>query len=158
MNYGLDDIYKVYKEEKGTLNRWEFSKVIGAINKSLLDLIYYENFHLKLPFGLGVMCVYIRKNKIKIDDEGNLVTYGMPVDWKATKELWEKSDTALINKKLIFHTNKYIASFMWDKKTCTVKNQRYFYFKTTKPNRAKLAHIMRNSDEVFYFENPYRNE
>ena len=113
MNYGIDDIYKTYKKNGGTISRAKFSKVLGDINKSLLDLIYYENFHLKLPFGLGVICIYIRKNKIKIDEEGNLITHSLPVDWKATKELWEKSESARINKKLIFHTNKYIANFIW---------------------------------------------
>jgi hypothetical protein len=158
MNYGISEIYKMYKEEGGTLSRKDFSNVLGAINKSLVDLIYYENFHLKLPFGLGVLCIYIKKNKLKVDDEGNLVTYSMPVNWRETLNLWEKSKEAKKNKKLIFHTNKYIANFTWDKRTCNVKNQRFFYFKTTKPNRARLAELLRNSDEIFYFENPYKNE
>jgi hypothetical protein len=156
--YGITDIYKDYKKDGGKVDKKTFRKVLNSINKALFHLILYEGFDFKIPYRLGNFVIYLKKNIPKLDENGNLKKNSLPVNWKETLQLWEENEEARREKKLIYYTNKYIGKLYWDKRTCMVKNQRFFDFRLMKQNRSKMAEFLREMKTVIYYEYPYTYE
>lgn len=131
--------YTATSTKKGIINRnskyfleyKEFNDLLTDLNIGLRNLIIEQSFEFNIPYRMGILS--IRKNKPEpyIDNEGNLVNT-LPVDWKATKELWANDEQAKEKKTLVRHLNKhsqgYVMRWKYDLSTANYKNKSVYRF------------------------------
>lgn len=140
------DLYKFYMASiipvesiKGGMTKGEYdvkektySDIIKFLNTEIIKLIILDNFEFKIPCNLGTLSMKKSPIQYKLDENGELDTGYLTVDYKATRELWLKDEEARKAKKLIFltndHTNGYRMAYVWSKKTANVKGIAVYYF------------------------------
>lgn len=151
-DFTIKDIYKRYINtiEKNTIydiKQVKFTSILKRFNTEILDLIVLKGYEVKLPM-LGVVRVSGRKVKLKLDENGNLDTSRLPVDYKATKELWSRDLEAAKNKKLIFitnnHTDGYKYFFHWTKGR--VKSISAVSFKLYRHHSRLISKVLKNRE------------
>ena len=159
------DIYNFYKEKiKDPLPYLEFSQIIQEVNKNCIFKLALTGEEFRLPYGLGVLYVAKRKINIKLNDDGSIYLKNLKVDWKKTKELWEKKYpgipaeeiTDIKDKPKVFylneHSNKYRMVYNWDRRTSNVKNQSLFLFRVVRTLKAEVAKYFMESGNTDYYE------
>lgn len=105
----------------------------------------YKNGYIDLGHGLGKVTISLRNR-----DNSNIKNYA--IDWKATKELWSKSDSAKQSKKLvrILSYNKYI-KYSWINKRKS-KNIIYYNFLPLRSLRKQLYFDVINNKNIMFYE------
>lgn len=133
----------------------EYSSVLDLFNLKLRDLILYESFDFNMPHRMGRLA--IRKKKLTPwIDKNDKVVNPLPVDWKATNELWDTDSVAKEKKTLVRHYNKhskgYVAKWYYSTKTATFKWKSAYVFIPCRTAKQKLAEILKdpNSDVDYY--------
>lgn len=148
-DFNSDHFYKYYKNNYENIVD---KKLYGQVCRDFFDIVInqmiYNNESFKLPFGLGSM--FIGKKKYKKFEQ-------LPINWKATKELWEKDENAKENKILVKHLNRhsdgYVYRYIWSKKTAIFKNKTIYKFKPSRKNARLLASIAQNpKSKIDFFE------
>ena len=163
VNIGMGDFYKYYclatfKESKGGKNtvhhksvynipRSLYGKVIEFFHSNIVDEIMLDNFEYKIPSRLGTLTIRKRKPKLRFDDNGKLINT-MPIDWKATRELWDEDEECKKQKKLVRHlnehTNGYVPFWNYSVNTATFKNKSVYKFKPTRTIKRQLSKILKD--------------
>ena len=146
---GLYDAYKFYKKNnpKTKIKLAEYNTICQTFNKMVSDKIVRESMDFKLFNKLGSVRIRAKKVEIKIVD-GRVDTNRMPIDWKSTKDMWDKlygGHTKDVlpdgRKKVIVHTNDntngYIMNWFWDKSRYGTTNQTVYKFKPVKGGISK---------------------
>lgn len=110
----------------------EYSNILKDINSAIIKAIILDNFEFKLPCNLGTLSMKQSPIQYKLDENGELDTGYLTVDYKATRELWAKDEKARLEKKLIFltneHTNGNRMSYWWSKSKARVIGIAVYYF------------------------------
>jgi hypothetical protein len=133
IHHGLKDYYKFYKSKypDSELTHNQFSKVFRMFNLELAKRVV-EDRGVKLPFGFGSIDMVKIKKTVYENDEGVIVNR-KPVDFKATKNLWESNKEAKDKKILIRHNNihsdGYTFRIWYNKKYCNYKYKSFYFFK-----------------------------
>ena len=132
-DYGIGD-YKKFYEKKYNKELKDYSKIISEFNKEVINLILNDNLSYTIPFLFFEITIRKEKRFTRIDD-GKLINHN-PINWKATKELWEKDEDARERKIRVRHNNYntsgYIFRIYLKKFKCRLKNRSYYKIK---PNR-----------------------
>ena len=145
-------MYKKYTEsiEMGTvynIKQTKYTSILKKFNTTVLDLIVLEGYEFRIPI-LGNIRISGRKVKLKLDKDGNLDTSKLPVNYKATKELWKRDPEAAKNKKLIFitnnHTDGYKYFLHWTKGR--VKSISAVSFKLYRYHSRLIAKVLQNKE------------
>lgn len=151
-DYGTPEAYDFYMKNCAApvnMSRQTYYDILQDINSAAMECVLYENMELDMP-RLGGIRIRRYKRKLKLDKNGDLKTINIPVDYKATKELWARDTQAKEKKKLIFnfneHSNGFSYRFWWDKRTSNQKNQSKYYFRATRKNKRELAKIVKDSN------------
>lgn len=139
-DYKTKDFYNFYKSTVRnplpykTVVNFLYGKTNIGLIEELKNEIVYNAYSLHLPHRLGIIRVRKKEPKIHFNNDGSL-NYKksmMRVDWKATKELWEKNPEAKKKKTRVFHLNKHtdgaICSPVWEKYSSNVKNKTVYKF------------------------------
>lgn len=89
----------------------KYCEVISDLNIGLRNLIVEKSFDFNIPYRLGNLS--IKKSKLEpfINNEGELVNI-LPIDWKATKDLWSIDEDAKTKKTLVRHLNKHSQGYV----------------------------------------------
>lgn len=120
IQYGTTQAYKRYKEKILPNKAKEFdvsasthAKIIEMYHSLVRDKMIYKNFIYRIPV-LG-MKIRIKKykQKLKYDEQGNIIKSELPVNWKATNELWKSSEEHRLKKTLIFHLNDHTDGYRY---------------------------------------------
>lgn len=156
---GLPDFYKYYKANyKNPVTYSVYAKVIKSLNKKLAQAIIYEGLEVKLPGRLGFLCIIKKKHKLRTDENGNVDTRYLPVDYKKTRELWakiypdktEEEIKKIPNRKRVFlrntHSSGFIYSWYYNKFTSNAVNKSVYYFKPSRTNQRELAKFVKSDD------------
>ena len=163
VNVGMEDFYKFYclstfKEKVGNkttvhhsskfnITRTLYGKIIEFFHCNITDEIMLENFEYKMPARLGTINIRKKKPKLRFDQNGKLINT-MPVDWKATKDLWEEDPECKEQKKLVRHlnehTNGYVPFWNYSVSTATFKNKSVYKFKPTRTIKRELSRILKD--------------
>ena len=160
-DYTQDDLYKYYKKTSNYdlgLKKIKFNKMIKKFNREIIKLILYKNFEFKMPYTLGSL--RIRKGHgpdIQCDEDGNLIKRKLLVDYKRTRELWERNPEAKKEKKIVLHLNEhtdgYVYGFYWNKTRTKIRNKESYKFKSSRTNARWLNTVIKDeSIKVDYFE------
>lgn len=126
------DLYQFYRKDAKSvpIGRVLYSKICSDFNKMLMELVH-EGHEIVLPERAGVLRIFGSKSA------------KMPVHWPRTKALWEKSEKAKKEKKLVYitndHSDGYCYVHRWEKTRIMAKFKGLFSMETTKHNRLALA-------------------
>ncbi len=147
-DFKTKDCYKRYQEfveKELQVDYATYMKVIKSFNEKLRDVILKESEEVVFPCNLGKL----RVKKFKLNFER------LKPDWQATKKLWETSEEAKKEKKLVYHLNEhrngYAYRLYWNKKSCRVRNKTVYSFKPARSLSRGLAYILKNNNEIDYY-------
>lgn len=168
--YKSIDLYKYYKKNVKPIKKLItnelsigsydvsnklFTQILSDFNESIIKMMIHENFEYKVQYNLGSIRIKKYKAKYKFKEDGDLDTRTLPVNWKETKDLWEKDQDAKNKKILVFysnsHTNGYRYKFYWNKNKAKTKGIKIISFKTTRTNNRYLAEQLKNPYNTLNF-------
>jgi len=157
---GMKDAYHLYCEKYNNpynLTQTQYSKVFKEIMEEVMKLVLFENTEIRLLANIGNLRVQKRKIKLKLDDEGNLITRNLRVDWLATNQLWDEDEDSKKSKVLVYHmndhTDRYNMRFYFDKRTSFIKNQTSYSLLMSRKWKRELAKILKDEkSKIDYFE------
>ncbi len=130
----IRDMYKFYKKTyDDTLEYKEFSKIIKACNKELINQIVRESESIDLPYRLGRLQVarFERSYKKPINK--------LAVNWKLTKEHGFR----------IYHEDNNIYKWCWNKRTAIVINKTGYKFTPSRFAKREVPKALKEKTEYF---------
>lgn len=136
----------------------EFNNILENINEGIMGMIINDSFIFTMPYKLGKKRVVRRSKKLKLDEDGNLITRFLPINWKATNTLWERDKEAKQDKLLVYHTNLHSNGFRfgfkWQKVGARTNNISVICFKSSRTNARNLAKriLTTESGKLNYFD------
>lgn len=132
VGFKTQDYYRSYKEHGGSVNRTLYSKILSDYFKMMREELF-ERRLIVLPQMFGKIKIVKYLPKLDFDEAGNLVNR-LPVNLRATHELWESNKEAKEKRILVryrnTHTNGYTFKVHWSK-----GRMRFLGLFSFKPNR-----------------------
>jgi len=146
--------YKEYfKSVSNPVSEKEYVTICSEYNKYLMKKVF-EGDEITLPARMGILFIVGKKNIIKFNDKGEP---NLPVNWKATTDLWKRDIVAAENKKKIYHTNDHTDGvtyrFFWSKKNIFAENKNLYSLIFTRDNKRMVNTMILKGQE--YFIKPY---
>ena len=94
-DYGLPDYYRHFvKENKNTkVSKVLYNDIIKDFNSHVRDRISKKGADYTFPKKIGSLEIKKIKPSISIDEKGSVVNK-LPINWKATRELWKENESA----------------------------------------------------------------
>lgn len=141
-HYGLSDYRKFYKKKYNhDIDTHLYRNIIEDFNKAIVNLIIEENLEYSLPYIY--MEVSIKKEKRgPILKDGKLYN-NTPIDWKATKDLWQRDSEAAEKKLTVkynnYHTGGYVFSIYLKKFRCKLRCRSYYKLKANRKFQRAIA-------------------
>ena len=136
---------KLHKDSKYYLTSQMYSKILDEFNSEVRELILNESFDFILPASMGILGIRKRKLIPYINSNGDFKN-PLPVNWKATYELWESNPESHADKTLVRYRNKhsggYIAEWTHMRAKATFKNKSGYDFKATRTAKQLLGAVM----------------
>jgi hypothetical protein len=133
-----------------------YKKILKQMNKLVMNALINDNAEFTMPYRMGELSVKKRKVKIKLDSEGNVIKKAIPVDYKATKELWAKDPEAQKNHTKIYlfneHFDGYKCLFYWKKKDINTRGIKPYCFRPTREYKRELAKQIKNNPNIDFYE------
>lgn len=161
-DYTLADSYKAYidnladKRSKYNVSRTVYTAICKEMNEAIFKLMVDDNFEFRLPSRMGIQRVKKWKPVPKFDEKGELITTNLPVDWKATMQLWKEDKECKEAKQLVFHTNThtngYKCKWYWSKKICNVANKTVYQFIPSRDMKRYLAKRVKEDKSLNFYE------
>ena len=123
IHYGMKDYYNHYissykvndindEDNPYIISSQTYNNIITDFNSGIVDLILEEQYDFKIPFRLGMIGIRKFKPRLGIDDNGKLINK-LPVNPRATRELWDSDPEAKKNKVYIRYTNKHSDGYVF---------------------------------------------
>lgn len=129
--YGINDYYNHYKLNCNKHDKNTYKNIINSFFEILSKKIIHDNFEFKLPKRLGVIQLRKFKPTVKLKD-GKIVKNFNPIDFKKTKDLWNRDEQAKKDKILVRHLNKHTKGFIFRIKyyytSANYKNKKIYTF------------------------------
>ena len=148
----------------------QFMRICKKFNRRIMDAVVKDGICFKMPYRVGYMRIEKGKPEVSLDENGEVNTKYLQVDWKSTRELWRETygdktskeiDESLKEgekKPLLFYLNEntggYIVGFKWKKGQCA--NRLYYTFKPTRVNKKLLSAETRKNKAKIYVEKEKR--
>lgn len=162
-HYGLKDLYKYYKaNSQNPLSYKEYKDVLAKCSSIIFNKILEDNDEFQIPARLGSLRIKRNKARLLLDENGEVSTKYLKMDYKRSWTLWYKlypdlSDEEIAkipNKQKVFHLNKHTNQaynrFFWDKTTCNVKNQSSYAFIPIRKWKEVL--VLKSRQKKIYYE------
>ena len=119
---------------------------------------------LRMPANLGTIRIRKYKKKIRLTKDGEVDVRSLYVDWKATRDLWEKEypgktmkELKLIkDKPMMYHTNEhteqYVFRLFWNRSGCAIENKNIYSIVLTRTNKRRIAELVKSNPNTNYYE------
>lgn len=145
-----------FKDTSYDMNYDKYKRILKKLNSLIMLSLILENNLFIIPFRMGELSIKKRKTKVKLDSEGNLKKSRLPVDYKATKELWASDPKAKEDHIKIYilndHFGNYRAFFHWKKKDINTKGIKPYSFIPTRDIKRRLAKEIHNNPNIEFYE------
>lgn len=107
-DFGSGDYYNHFIKTTGhtEISRVLFGKIMREFNSFVRDRISTKGAEYFMPCRTGKIELRKVKKEVKIDDDGNIIN-NLPINWKASRELWAESESARRKKTKIRYTNEH---------------------------------------------------
>jgi hypothetical protein len=149
VDYGMPDYYKFYKNRIGSIEKVLFNSIITDFNNGITNLIIEKSLTFYMPYLGFEILIKKDRRKPKIVD-GKLIN-NVPIDWKATNELWNKDQEARDKKLLVrynnSHTSGYVFRIYCKKFKGNIKNKNLFKFKPNRKFQRSLSARIKDPDK-----------
>jgi len=145
--FGTKDYFKSYKENRGTVSRGAFFRIMRKMNKAVVEEILETGEEYNLPHGIGTIYFIKKKNKAIVVDGKVILT--APVDWHSTMKLWEDNEEARDKKVLVRHSNMHTSRYSF-RIRCTrmkIKNKKFFKFTIMRSFKRAYAQRIKTYDK-----------
>ncbi len=167
VHYGINDFFKFYLKTSDTpiKDAKIYSSIIKEINESVSNAMIFNSYEFKIPNLLFKISIVKKKQKIKLDENGNPILKWLPIDYQATKALWKKEYPNLTEEEILKipdrkrvylrnkHTSGYIYSFFMDKYRSNCRNKSAYFYEPTRTNvRTLAAYIKSEEFKDYYYE------
>jgi len=141
-DYGIGDYYKYYnKKYNNKTTAVLFNKILTDFNSGIIELVIEHNLIFYIPF-LGLE-IFIKKDKRKPRIVNGKLVNNVPIDWKATNDLWNKDNEAKEKKILVrynnSHTSGYVFRIYCKKFKSKVKYKSLYKFKPSRKFQRALS-------------------
>lgn len=151
-DYGIPDYYKRYIQDNPKISKTLYNNIISDYNEGIRDLIINEGLTYQFPYTNFQLFIKKHKRKPRIVN-GKLIN-SIPINWKATNELWEKDEEAREKKILIrftnYHTFGYVFRILFKKFNSNVKNRSLYKFKNNRKLQRELSkRILDNTKDPY---------
>jgi hypothetical protein len=148
-DFFMQDIYREYRKHcSNPVDKKTFSRVCLLFNSFVMHDILLQGRDFKMPVRLGYLGIRKYKCLPFIDEGGGLHKSHLPVDYRATRELWGRDEKARSEKRLVRiinrHTDDYRYRFYWNKEHSDVPNQTAYSFIPLRANSRELARILKS--------------
>lgn len=124
----------------------DYLTLTAEYNKFLIEKVL-DGKEVTLPSRMGTLSIVGKVQNFK-----NGVASLAP-DWVKTKVLWEKSEKAKEEKKLVYHTNSHTDGvrykFLWSKKNVLVENKTLFSLRLTRTNKRAVHEKILKGTQYF---------
>jgi hypothetical protein len=157
VHYGRADMYKHYiestekKPEGIQVSYSDYCTVLNKFNKDISKAIMENAYEFILPSRVGIIRIKKYKPKIKVKDNGELITNNLAVDYKATNELWRNNPEAKKAGKKVFHLNNHSDGYryIWyySNYRNNLPNKSLYRFIPTRTNKRELSKLIK--DDTF---------
>lgn len=147
-NLFLKDIYKEYeKEVMFPKDRNIFMGTFHLFAKYIVDKTI-EGEEVVLH-RMGSLKVVGTKQKISYNEDGTVK--GLAPNWVKTKKLWETSEKARLEKKLVYNTNEHSDGiryrYNWVKKNLILKNKTLYSLRLSRYNKRALYRAIKSGND-----------
>tara|TARA_R110002051_G_scaffold301262_2_gene369010 strand:+ start:408 stop:914 length:507 start_codon:yes stop_codon:yes gene_type:complete len=111
-DYGNYDYYKhfIANTSGNSVTRATFGQIVKDFNGHVRDRISTKGAEYTLPCKIGKIELRKLKTEVKIAEDGSIIN-NLPVNWKATRELWAESESAKEKKTKIRYTNEHTEGY-----------------------------------------------
>jgi hypothetical protein len=111
-DYGSGDYYKHFMSETGAkhISRILFGEVLREFNSHVRDRISTKGAEYIMPNRTGKIELRKKKNEVHLGENGEIINK-LPVNWKATRELWATNERAKEKKTKIRYTNEHTGGY-----------------------------------------------
>ena len=160
--FGSEEIYKYYVKntayKRRYVNKMVFRSFLKGVFRDIIVILVKDGIRFFPVYGLGSIVMSKRKQKVYINDEGKISRQGYMIDWKRTKEMWERSPEKKEQKKFVYYDNPelkgYLAKVSWYKPLPHMNKYRWYRFRFTRQNRKFLSSILKAFPESInnYFD------
>lgn len=156
VDYNLKEIFQYYRNTReNTVDYKTFSHILKLFNVKLLQHAFNADY-LILPSKIGDIYVKKYKPSYKFKENGEIDTYGKPglIDFKATKDLWEKHPELAHKQWLVYdnhHSDGYKLKIYW--RRGAIKNILLYNFRPARVFKRGLAKFTRNNPNRDYYDN-----
>jgi len=110
-DYSNTDYHKFYVKKYGDITAKTYNNIISEFNSGISELIIEENLIFYIPF-LGLE-IFIKKDKRKPRLSNGKLINNIPIDWKATNELWNNDEEAKQKKLLVRYNNSHTSGYVF---------------------------------------------
>jgi hypothetical protein len=145
----LRDSYKFYKTIESNPSKMKiYLEIVLGFIKFMMNKVF-EGKDVKIPSELGIMGIRGRRQKPRLDEEGNIA--GLPPDWVGTKKLWEENPEAKERGQLLYHFNEHSAGFryklVWFKGGYKFRNKSVYSIKLSRHNKRFISNLIKGGKE-----------
>lgn len=133
-SYTIRDMYKTYHRINREVSYTRFKRILDEFNKLILDALLMRSQLVKLPCGLGYICICKYKPK-------TLTNKSLSVDYKASAEYG----------KTIYHLNEHSNGYKyrlyWSKQPRVFPDIYKYGLTLVRANKRKLAQLIFNKHD-----------
>ena len=145
-DYGMGDYYKHYISTHKKIDKVIFNNIVTDFHTELRKLIILENVGYTMPGVNFELVLKKEKRKPKIKD-GKLLN-NIPVDWQATKALWNRDEEAKEKKLLVrynnSHTSGYVFRIYFKKFGAKIKNRSVYKFQVNRDFKRQISKYIKD--------------
>lgn len=165
VDYGIREFFKYYNETyENRVSKQVFHSVIEELNSTISREIIYNGYEFVFPNIRFNLSIVKKKYKLKLDENGNVITRFLTVDYPATKKLWKElypdktmEEILLIkDRPRIFIKNKHSAGYVYkwylNRYRSNCVNKSVYWFDPSRTNARELAKYIKSPDfeDKFY--------
>lgn len=149
----IDDCYLFYSQNSKTpVSSKLYKEIVYGFFKFIIRKVL-EGFEVHLSGGhtLGTLSVQGTKLQAKVDEETGEIK-GLPIDWKTTKQMWEKYPEQKY-KEYYYHLNEHsggvLYSLHWRKESSLLINKYLYAFIPCRANKRTVPKKVREGNEYY---------
>lgn len=148
----MKDYYNSYIKSNPKISKSLYNNIITDFNEGIRNEIINNGLTYQFPYTNFQLLIKKHKRKPKIVN-GKLIN-SIPINWKATNELWEKDSEAKEKKILIrftnYHTFGYVFRILFKKYNSNIKNKSLYKFKNNRKLQRELSKRILDDDQDPY--------
>ena len=150
----IKDTYKLYNSlSSNPVEKKDYIDICSLYNRFIIRKVL-QGIIIRLPSKMGTLCITGKKQKIRRDESGNIVS--LAPNWRKTMEYWKNNEEAKKNKKIIYCTNEHSNGvrykYFWSKKNVVVPFKNLYSFRLVRENKRAVRSAILEGHEFLIID------